>query len=875
MRGGGEGGPPPPLTAAAAAAAAAPEAPPAGPQWRAAVEALPADWPEREDALASQASGARAAELDFASRRRAEAERREVLEAEALPWQAPPPTTAAPTVEAPRGWPPGAPRRPIRREQLWRGELGPRYVSEQDEWVRRAVRAVRQLEAGARPDDVPDAQRWPVDDMEEWAAPVDWDCRDPNDCIPLHLDVRAEAMRFWSDNGTDAEFFERWGERLGTPDAGMLAQAGRHGVLSGSQMARDTVYTFHHHGLRANIEPARRLIQKEEKERRVTTGFERAPITPMRIVAYNCVEQFKWKLDSSGELYEVEKHRVTTDDSFAAAGAESRNDAIARESWPDSNLCRAQHLGRAAAILKTVRAPPATLRAAVAQVQQAAAQQGTGVSRAAAERIALWALDLTDAYRILAVHFSELWQQGFVWADGVRVNLRCLFGTAHMVGFFQRVSLFVLAVARALMAEYDAAVPPSAATRRWMQQRGEAVAGFNMMYIDDALAASVLAPGERLVGAHRTSATLAGVESRAQAHQRITRQCFREAGWPTAVAKMQLGFEVEALGVGVDSGDGDGGGGEGRLFCSEAKRRGLLAELTALLPRRESAERRRARTTGRVAVDRAVGRCGNLAQLEPAANAYLAPMFQVVSATRAGGERPRVLHIHGDSEAQLAFAEAVAWWRATLEGGLEVPLAARTVFPPLGEAGVIAGFSDAAGEAGTGIGGYAPVLLEGVPTLLYLEQRWPDWALSAIQSCRLSMPAAEAAGLIAVVLAAAQRLGGVTHAYAFTDSAASKAAVNSGASGSPQLNHLLRFLFGEAPGVQFLAIHQRGVRNWAADALSRDGNGGATVRAALERAKAADMRIERVDVPGDLWAALRAAADKPQRQRRSAGEPGA
>ena len=35
------------------------------------------------------------------------------------------------------------------------------------------------------------------------------------------------------------------------------------------------------------------------------------------------------------------------------------------------------------------------------------------------------------------------------------------------------------------------------------------------------------------------------------------------------------------------------------------------------------------------------------------------------------------------------------------------------------------------------------------------------------------------------------------------------------------------------------------------------------------------MRIERVDVPGDLWAALRAAADKPQRQRRSAGEPGA
>eukprot|EP00966_Prymnesium_polylepis_P161209 3725327-Prymnesium_polylepis.1 len=42
---------------------------------------------------------------------------------------------------------------------------------------------------------------------------------------------------------------------------------------------------------------------------------------------------------------------------------------------------------------------------------------------------------------------------------------------------------------------------------------------------------------------------------------------------------MQLGFQIEALGVGVGSGDEPGGDGEGQLFCMEAKRQGLIREL--------------------------------------------------------------------------------------------------------------------------------------------------------------------------------------------------------------------------------------------------------------------------------------------------------
>ena len=63
-------------------------------------------------------------------------------------------------------------------------------------------------------------------------------------------------------------------------------------------------------------------------------------------------------------------------------------------------------------------------------------------------RVALWAIDLTDAYRMLAVARRELWLQGFIWSDGVRLDRRALFGSAHLVQLFQRVSSFVLAVAK-------------------------------------------------------------------------------------------------------------------------------------------------------------------------------------------------------------------------------------------------------------------------------------------------------------------------------------------------------------------------------------------------------------------------------------------
>ena len=145
----------------------------------------------------------------------------------------------------------------------------------------------------------------------------------------------------------------------------------------------------------------------------------------------NVAEQRKWKLGDDGELSEVTKDRVTTDDSAEIddSGLGSHNNTLPRDEWPETKLPGPRTLAEAVAIVK-------------------AASRRLGMDRAALnhEKVALWALDLSDAFRSLAGQKGEKWQHCFVWIDGVRVDDRCVFGSAHMVGVFQRVTTFVLAI---------------------------------------------------------------------------------------------------------------------------------------------------------------------------------------------------------------------------------------------------------------------------------------------------------------------------------------------------------------------------------------------------------------------------------------------
>ena len=193
-----------------------------------------------------------------------------------------------------------------------------------------------------------------------------------------------------------------------------------------------------------------------------------------------------------------------------------------------------------------------------------------------------------------------------------------------------------------------------------------------------------------------------------------------------------------------------------------------------------------------------------------------------------------------------------------------MPLAPRLHFPGLREKGAVFFFTDAAREAGTGFGAFSVIeyaeARNSAPWFPYLSQRWTEELLRALRADALSMAAGELFGNVAMAMALAALLPGVTHVACFTDSLASVGALNSGNSPSLQLNALVQWLFAQLPGVQFLAIHQQGIRNERADGISRH-----RAAAVVAEAAAAGLRPLQLGVAARTWEALQRALAAPQR----------
>ena len=582
----------------------------------AAIDCLPCDWEERTRAWEANVGEARAGEIPFMSRRRARSEGAEALLNRPFPVATPRVRRAATPAVVPSGWPAGAPAPPVRRQQLWGldGTGGERSVREQDAWMQRAAAAVRALEGGQQAAKV-EGQVWLAELMPRWAqgcADTGWICWDqtnPEDCRPIHLTSGEHSLHWLVRPAVCVARFREWAQLLGCDDLDMLQQVDE-GVLSRSLMPRDTAYMMHHQGLVRNFEPARKSVEKDTKRGWMTTGLGNTRTCPARVVAKNCVAVFKWKLDVVTQiLEEVIKWRVTTDDGLSPPGTTARNETIDPGEWSDVKLGKPQTLGEA-----------------VAMVKAACIRLGLHVPEIVAERIALWAIDLSDAYRMLVVHWSELWMQHFVWSDGARLDTRCVFGAAHMVGFFQRVSSFVLEVVAYRLDLYDAYFPFGAARQAWVQDRverlgGEQRARFESIYLDDSSGLVPMREGEQLSPCHRRESTRAGLESRPQATVRLASDTFRQAGWEVSTPKTQLGLEIGDLGIGISS------VGAGRLFCPEEKRRGMRCDLTQQQrPKQAGLRPTRDQGVEPAKVDRLVGRFGHLAQIEPAGRTYMAPM---------------------------------------------------------------------------------------------------------------------------------------------------------------------------------------------------------------------------------------------------------
>ena len=170
-------------------------------------------------------------------------------------------------------------------------------------------------------------------------------------------------------------------------------------------------------------------------------------------------------------------------------------------------------------------------------------------------------------------------------------------------------------------------------------------------------------------------------------------------------------------------------------------------------------------------------------------------------------------------------------------------------------------FTDAAREAATGHGGFTLVSTSGGLVFIYTDPRWPPDVLEALRCNELSMPAGEGIGAVVFADAIAAALPGLSHLIIFTDSSPVVAALQSGNSDSPQLNAIVLWLCQRRPGLQFIALHQPGKRNGAADGLSRH-----ATASVVADAVAVGARAERMECVHVMTSLARAVMRMPQRR---------
>ena len=836
-------------------------------QWRAAPDALPPHWDEREALSGEALTAARADPLPFISRRRAEPESAEVLARRPLPLPTVAVATEATSKYRHMDWPAGSPPRPVAAHQLW---LDGVYAE-----IREAIAGgASACERGERTGSASKAEHrvFPVELMAPFArAHVEaggaFDLGDPSDVQILQPYSASDPV----PATVSKPFFAKWASATGHVDRDMLDQVAVIGVESRPECSSATIVMGHHRGFRDNYAAAAESIRADEQHGFITPGRRDPWTVPAIMVARNCVPRRQWKLVGE-ELQCVTKWRVTTDDSISIEDEVSRNDGIDREAWARAGLPAALTLAEAVAIVKA-----------------RCAAMGIALSQSDIERVALWALDLTHAFRMLSVSRAEWRYQQFVFSDGVRLDLRCVFGTASMVEFFQRVTSFVLSIAQRRTREFDAQHPYDAPRQAWCNFRDElaGVSGdpsFSEIYIDDAIGATCLGrfealngradtaerpvhaslhaePDER--GEWRVKLALFACKSRPETHLEITLRTFAEAGWDIASEKVQLGFSITELGLQCSS------LGDGRLAVPEAKRRGMIEDIRKQQPppRGDLPANQLAPFTD---VERLRGQCGHIAQIATEANAHMAAMYaitryKVLVRVKGGGGRrmrvtPHMLKVAGSGAGQRAYQQSLAWWRHALEAQVSAPLSPRLVFPDLAWRGVGFMFTDAAREALTGHGAFTMVRDDGELLFLDMAERWPRDLQRALYVNRLSMPAGELVGAVAFADALAEALPGLAHLVVFTDSDAARATIRAGNSGSPQLNAIIQWLLERRPALQLLALHQPGARNGVSDRLSR--HGAAAVRA---EAVAAGARVITLPVPNGLYSMMHAAIELEQR----------
>ena len=746
--------------------------------------------------------------IRYISARRAHAEPRSVLAGEGFPQPHPPLNTPTPAPPSQSQRPPGAPPK-VRVQDLLLANL---YDEVVQPFVAEGAGLVRQWRAHvsegaprptARP---PELINIGQDCMPEWARGVVWDCRDPEDRRPLAPSrghpVAAKCI--------SAQAFCTAAAELGYPDLDIIAQLSDGGVRANhDRLELKTVLAWHHGSATKHFAAADSAMLGDLSNGWLppaTPGFH-LPFIPCRLVPKGVALQPKVRRLPDGSVEEWLKARVTTDDSFPRDGS-SPNAAVPADQ-AGILLPRPTDLARAAAI---------------------AASSGL--------TIGLYAIDCADAYRYMIMQALDQWTQCTLWADGVHVEPRGVFGQAFMPNRFQRASMLAVALARKRQREFDARFPPPAPPAWWLDRRTDGGSlSYAHVYIDDTCGCSTTDiiprsqwPPELLaidlgegpypetaegVGPWRPrpwaeAAALAGgepahPESRVAIHARIAVGVFRGMKFDISTPKLQISNRIIQLGFSTEL-DAQ------RLRVPEAKKEAMLSLVRQL---------RSPALAPRELVDRLVGRLAHVAHVLPGLLSHLHAGYSMTKAMvhrrSAGGEqvrhRPRWLRVQGNSDAQAAFQLLLDVAESMLSDNDGVPLAVRRVFPDPIMHRLPLIVTDASGVVG--FGGWT---IRG-DELLAVGEPWPPSIAVALASrSQFSVAAAE---LFTIGATAAALAVQGPWAVAVGDSQAAAGAVDKGSSSVAGMRAVIAILRAATPGTAWLCAHVPRDVNWVADALSK------------------------------------------------------
>ena len=645
-------------------------------------------------------------------------------------------------------------------------------------------------------------------DMPPWARGTIWDCENPEDCRPLAepQDDHPDSLR--------PDVFAEWAEFLGWSDVDIVHQLRSGGLRAHhDSLSMDTVLAFHHGSLLENFPAADKVTSADLGKGWISRAAKghHLPVIPARVIPRGVALQPRYRREKDGSLVEFLKPRVTTDESFPRCGDVESPNAATPGDQTSVELPAATDLPRAAAVVA-----------------------------AAGARVGLYAIDFSDAYRYCVVHPFDRWTQCVLWADGVHVEERGVFGQAWMPQRFQRISALALAAARHRIELFDLTFPPAPASTAWTSARQDlhpdhSRRDYAHVYIDDTGGVGLtdlvprsswptwlhdvdLGEAARDTDGLRETCERAGPwprrpwqdaadtaggasghpEARYAIHARIAVGTFRELGFSVSAAKLQIADAIIQLGFKADAESR-------RISVPDAKRDAMLAD-TTILRGKKPVEMSR--------VQRYVGRLTHLATVLPALKGRLHAGYSLI-ALAGGNKRGRsqkVLFTQGRQPSQEKFQSLLDVAEGMLVRGDSVPFAGRLGFPNPVSVGMPVFVTDASGFEG--FGGWT---VRG-KHLVFCAALWPEPVLAALRCERFSVSAAELFTQAAVAAA----IGGAGEWGVFIgDSSAACNAVAKGSSSTPQMRDMLGILLAVAPGTTWLSVHVHREHNTVADDLSK------------------------------------------------------